>query len=163
MANKRIQKNKKQGTVAIIGLGYVGLPLACLAAEKGYQVFGIIKNKSKAEMINAGQCPIDDARLKRWLKKVSLDATTDWSVIRNVKTIVICVPTPIDSLNNPDFGPLIDACSNIARYLKKGQLVIIESTINPGVCEEIIKPILEKSRLKASRDFGLTHCPERIN
>lgn len=164
MTNKRIQKAKRRlGAVAVVGLGYVGLPLACLAAEKGYTVFGIIKNKLKAEMISAGQCPIDDSRLKRWLKKVQIEAGTDYSVVRKVKTVIVCVPTPIDSLNNPDFGPLIDACSNLVRYLKRGQLVIIESTINPGVCEEIVLPILEKSRLKAGRNFSLAHCPERIN
>ncbi len=163
MIKKGNRKIRNKGTIAIIGLGYVGLPLACLAAEKGYKVFGIIKNKTRAEMISAGRCPIDDARLKRWLKRVSIEATTDWSAIRKAKTVAVCVPTPIDSLNNPDFGPLVDACSNMARHLKKGQLVIIESTINPGVCEEVVKPILEKSRLKAGRDFSLAHCPERIN
>ncbi|MFH0853269.1 MAG: nucleotide sugar dehydrogenase [bacterium] len=158
--SKKKPRNKQ---IAIIGLGYVGLPLACLAAEKGYQVIGVVRDNKKAEMINYKKSPIDDRRLQRWLKKVDLKVSTDFKSIKQARIIVVCVPTPIDENHDPDFQPLIKACTDISKYLKKGQLVIIESTINPGVCEEIILPILEKSGLKAGKHFGLAHCPERIN
>ncbi|MFH0952030.1 MAG: nucleotide sugar dehydrogenase [Patescibacteria group bacterium] len=157
------QKLKKRDKIAVIGLGYVGLPLACLAASKGYQVTGLAQNKKKVAMINDKKSPIKDSRLASWLKNVAIEATTDYKVIQKVKIIVICVPTPVDEFYNPDLKPIRSACQSIRQYLKKGQLVIVESTINPGICEEVIRPILEKSGLKAGKDFYLAHCPERIN
>ncbi|MFC1662936.1 nucleotide sugar dehydrogenase [Patescibacteria group bacterium] len=165
----RIKKSSKKkyyrsrGTIAVIGLGYVGLPLACIAAEKGYKVIGVAKNKAKIELINNGQSPIADRQLKSWLKNVSINASSDYNLVQKAKIIIVSVPTPVDEFYNPDLRPLKSACESIRKNLKKGQLVVIESTVNPGICEEVVKPILEKSKLVAGRDFYLSHCPERIN
>jgi nucleotide sugar dehydrogenase len=161
MKKEKVKKYKK--TVAIIGLGYVGLPLACLCAEKGYRVYGIDKDRSKINKINKNISPIDDKDVKDWIKRVKIEATADYSVIKKTDIVVICVPTPVDKFYNPDLKPVISATENIRKNLKKGHLIIMESTVNPGVCEEVMLSILEKSGLKAGRDFDLAHCPERIN
>lgn len=162
--NKLSKKIKKyKGTVVVVGLGYVGLPLACLASEKGYRVLGLDLSKNKIDLINKKISPIKDHKLSRWLKSVEIEATDDPRVIKKAKIIIICVPTPIDQFNNPDLKPVQGAAKTIARNLTKGQLVILESTVNPGVCEEVVLPILLQSGKKAGRDFFLAHCPERIN
>lgn len=158
---KAIKKIK--GTVTIIGLGYVGLPLACLCAEKGYKVYGVAKDKKKINLINKNISPLHDKELEEWIKKVKIEAGTNFDVIKKSEIIVVCVPTPVDEQYNPDLGPVKSATEGIRKNMKKGQLIIMESTINPGVCEEVMLPILEKSGLKAGRDFDLAHCPERIN
>jgi len=160
---KKRVKNKKKEVVAIIGLGYVGLPLACLCAEKSYKVYGLGKDRKKINLVNKGISPIADEELDEWLRQVKIEATTDYSVIKKSNIIVVCVPTPVDEQYNPDLKPVISATEGIRKNLKKGSLVIMESTVNPGVCEEVMLPILEKSGLKAGRDFDLAHCPERIN
>jgi len=159
---KRV-KNKKKEIVAIIGLGYVGLPLACLCAEKGYKVYGLGKDRKKINLINKSISPIADKKTDEWLRQVKIEATADYSVIKKSNIIVVCVPTPVDEQYNPDLKPVISATEGIRKNLRKGHLVIMESTVNPGVCEEVMLPILEKSGLKAGRDFDLAHCPERIN
>lgn len=150
-------------TVTVIGLGYVGLPLACLLAEKGNKVYGLDIDKGRIDLINKGISPINDESLKKKLEKVKITATADGGVIAESEVIVICVPTPVDINNHPDLAPLTSAAKTISKNLKKWQLVIIESTIFPGTTEEIIKPILENSGLSAGRDFHLAHCPERID
>jgi len=135
-------------SVAVFGLGYVGLPLAKLAKSKGYRVLGV---------------DISEAAVKK-AKTEGVEATTDGvSAAKGVDVIVVCVPTPIDEAYMPNLGPVKSACETIARGLGKGKLVIVESTINPGVMEEVVKPILEKTGLKAGKDFHLAHCPERID
>lgn len=156
-------RKKIKGTVAIVGLGYVGLPLACLCAEKGYKVYGVAKDKKKINLINKNISPFHDVELEEWIKKVKIEAGTSFDVIRKSQIVVVCVPTPVDEQYNPDLRPVISATEGIRKNLKKGHLIIMESTINPGVCEEVMLPILEKSGLKAGRDFDLAHCPERIN
>ncbi|MFA5134781.1 MAG: nucleotide sugar dehydrogenase [Patescibacteria group bacterium] len=156
---------KKRTIVTVVGVGYVGLPLACLCGEKGFLTYGISTDKKKVSQINNGQSPIKgDPVLQQWVSKKFLTATTKFDTVRRSDIIIICVPTPIDKHYNPDLSPVRSASKNIAKHLKKGQLVIMESTVNPGVCEEVIIPILEKgSGLKVGKDIHLAHCPERIN
>ena len=154
-------ENKK---VSIVGLGYVGLPLAILTQNKGYSVVGIDMDENKIQIIKSGQSPFVDEFVSNWLISNSLDVTNDFKVVEDTEIIVVCVPTPVDKHFTPDLSPLISACTKIAYELKKGHLVIIESTINPGVCDEIVIPLLEKeSGLTSSKDFSVAHCPERIN
>ena len=153
----------RQKTIAIVGIGYVGLPLACLCANKGYKVFGLGKHRDKIDMVNAGISPIKERSLQIDVKKKLIVATDDYRVIKKASIVIICVPTPVDELYTPDLSPVRSASEGVRKNLKKGQLVIVESTINPGVCEEVVKPILEKQGKKVGRDFYLAHCPERIN
>lgn len=151
--------------VAIVGLGYVGLPLAVLCARKGFEVAGIDINEEIVGLTNEGVSHIDDEQLKKSLAKVKgkLTATTDFSVIKDAGYIVVCVPTPVDDKKQPNLLPLKSALEAIAKHLSEGQVVIIESTIYPGVTEEIGIPVLEGSGLKAGKDFHVAHCPERID
>jgi len=162
---KKIKKLKKNKAIIVVGLGYVGLPLACLCAEKGYKIYGLARNAKNLRMINKGVNPLkDDPSLDDTIAKKLITASKDFSYVAKSDIIIICVPTPVDKFYNPDLTPVKSASKNIAKYLKKGQLVIVESTINPGVCEEVVQPILENiSKLKAGKDFYLAHCPERIN
>lgn len=156
--------NKKSKKVVIVGLGYVGLPLAILAYRKGYQVKGIVRDQDKARDINKGICPFKDKELDKLLKKYPVFATTDFSVISEADIIISCVPTPITENNYPDFEPIITSSAKIGKYLKKGSLVILESTVNPGATETVMIPILEvTSHMKSGTDFYVSHCPERIN
>lgn len=144
-------------------MGYVGLPLACLASEKGWKTFGIVRNPEKAEAINRKASPVQEPGLSRWLRRTNVHATTDYRVIKQCSIVVICVPTPVDEHYNPDFRPLRQAVRSVAKYLRRGHTIILESTVNPGVCEEVMVPLLEASGLKARKDFTLAHCPERID
>jgi len=158
----KTQKNDKR--IAVVGLGYVGLPLALLLSEKQYDVVGIDIVKSKVESINSRISPFPDTHIDKQLQNTNLVATTDYSKISESSKIIICVPTPVNSDKSPNYFPLISACESVGSYMVKGQLIVIESTINPGVSEEVVLPILEKnSGLKAGKDFSLAHCPERVN
>lgn len=154
---------RKKEKVVIIGLGYVGLPLACLCAEKGYQTFGLDKNLNKVNSINKKIVPFSDKKLQKWLSKSKITATTDDKIIKKANIIVICVPTPVDNFYQPDLKPVIAAAKSIANNHHGNQLIILESTVNPGVCEEIILPIFKKKKYKIDKDFYIAHCPERIN
>jgi nucleotide sugar dehydrogenase len=162
---RKREGRKQKEVITIVGLGYVGLPLACLCVEKGYKTYGIAKDKRKLDMINNGENPlVDDQSLNKVIATKAIQAGRDFNCVAKSDIIIICVPTPVDEFHNPDLTPVESASKNVAKYLKKGQLVIIESTINPGVCEEVVKPILEEiSSLQAGKDFYLAHCPERIN
>ncbi|MBN2251909.1 MAG: nucleotide sugar dehydrogenase [Candidatus Altiarchaeota archaeon] len=156
---------KTSGKVAVIGLGYVGLPLACLCARKSYFVLGVDIIPEIVEKTNKGISHIKDPELEKGLKKASgkITATDKFEGITGCDTVVICVPTPVDEKYKPDLRPLKSACNRIYALIQKGQLIIVESTIYPGVIEEVVKPILERSGLKAGEDFYLAHCPERID
>lgn len=156
-------KQPKSQSVVVIGLGYVGLPLACLVAEKGFSVYGYALDEEKIKKINNRESPIQDEMLIRWMKEVSIEASTDPSIIAKGDIIVVCVPTPVDSGHLPDLTPVRDASEKIRDAMQDGQLIIVESTVNPGVCEEVILPILEEKGKRAGKDFFLAHCPERIN
>lgn len=153
-------------TAAIIGLGYVGLPLAILLAKKGYRVIGIDINAERVGQINKGIVPFKDGEMMKDLALYPIKATTDAGEIRNASVIIMCVPTPVYENLMPNLELVSAAAKSIAPHLKKGagQLVILESTVNPGVSETIVLPILEEgSGLICGRDFYLAHCPERVN
>lgn len=150
-------------TVAIIGLGYVGLPLACLSAKKGYEVIGIDIDKEKVSKINKNISPIDDDYIKENIKKAKIRATTEFSDVNKADYIIICVPTPVTKKHLPDMSFVENATKAITPHLKKGQTIVLESTVHPGTTNEIMQPILEKSGLIAGKDFYLSHCPERID
>ena len=154
-------KNRNQ-TVCVIGLGYVGLPLAVQCALNGYRVFGLENDKEKNILINNGKSPIKEEFLETNLPNVKIKATHDPKVIRKSDVIIMCVPTPVDDNFYPDLGPVKNATLAIVRNFNPGQLVVIESTINPGVCEEIIEPIFAEAGYTVGKDYDLAHCPERI-
>ena len=151
-------------TVAIIGLGYVGLPLALITAEKGYKVYGFDLDKKKIEKIKKGQSPFKEEFIeerKNLLPKIN--ASTNPAVIKKADIVIVCVPTPVDEKFYPILDPLTSAVEIIIANRKPKQLVIIESTINPGVCEEVLEPIFAKNKLKEGHDYYMAHCPERID
>lgn len=150
-------------TVAVVGLGYVGLPLCVRASERGYKVIGFDTNKEKIALLNQGKSPIEDAFLKENIARFPFDATNDAKKLKTADIFLICVPTPVDESFYPDLEPVISAATLIATHAKKGALVVLESTVNPGVSEEIVRPIFEKSGYTVGKDIYLAHCPERIN
>jgi len=155
----------KKQKVAVIGLGYVGLPLAT-AIEKArkYEVVGFDMNKEKVDMINKQISPLVDALVEKELKQFPILATTDESKLKGTDIFIIAVPTPVYDDHTPDYTPVIAATKTVTKYLQKGNTVVLESTVNPGTCEEIMLPILENgTKLKGGVDFNLSHCPERIN
>jgi UDP-N-acetyl-D-glucosamine dehydrogenase len=150
--------------VAVVGLGYVGLPLALLAQRKGHAVTGIDTDQPKIEALAAGRPPFPDADIERQLSSQTLPATTDFAAVKEASTIIICVPTPVYPDKQPNLEPVVAAATSVGRHLAKGSLVVLESTVNPGVTEAIVIPRLEReSGLVAGQDFSVAHCPERIN
>jgi len=163
MAEASVDISGKDKSVCVIGLGYVGLPIAVRAVERGYAVSGVDLDDRKISLINEGKSPIEDAGLSEEIPKYSFKATTDPAVINEADIVLICVPTPVDSMHFPDLRPVRGATEMIAKNAKKGALVVLESTVNPGVSEEIVKPILEEAGFTVGTDIFLAHCPERIN
>lgn len=156
-----MEKNKN---ITIVGLGYVGLPLALLAEKKGFEVAGVVRTSKTRDLINSKKSPFKDALIQKDLKKSGIRASTSFKEIRNSQVVVICVPTPATSTNKPDLAPLKDVTRKIAEHLQSGQLIILESTVNPGVSEEIMIPLIDKiSGLHCGKDYSFAHCPERIN
>ncbi len=148
---------------AIIGLGYVGLPLALLAAKKGHDVIGIDVDTAKVDSLTAKKSYIDDISDKQ-VASSKAKFTTDMSEVRTADFVVVCVPTPVDQDKQPDLTILENATKGLAKYVNSGTMVIIESTINPGVCDKIIRPLLEAGSGKTvGKDIYLAHCPERVN
>jgi len=158
------EERVRSQTVAIVGLGYVGLPLAVLARKKGLRVRGFDIDTEKIAMINTGEVPYLTPDEQESLTKLHLHASADTSVLAGADTYVICVPTPVHHDHEPDLGPLESACRMVAPHLTRDSLVIVESTVNPGVSESIALKILEDgSGLTAGKDFSFAYCPERIN
>lgn len=150
----------------VIGLGYVGLPLAIEMAKAGFKTIGIEIKKERVDSANQGRSYIGDVtdyELKILVEKKIFTATTDFSEICKVDFIAICVPTPLDAHGHPDLSYVESSAKSIARYLRKGMIVVLESTSYPGTTEEIVKPILESSGLKCGKDFYLGCSPERID
>lgn len=150
--------------IAVIGLGYVGLPLALLAEEKGFDVIGIDLSKDKLAKLQKRQPVIDDVTANKQLAKSKMHFTDDFSVLKDVEIAVVCVPTPVDDNKNPDLRPVKGASTSAAKHLKPGSLLVIESTINPGVCDEVIIPLIEEETDHViGKTLYVAHCPERIN
>ena len=158
--------NIRMNAISIFGLGYVGLPLACLCAEKGYTVYGVDIDQKKVALINDGVCPINDELLEKDVARLKelIKATTDGiTAVQNSDIVVICVPTPVEKDSKPNLDFVKSAVKTISKGLKPGQLIILESTVAPWTTETIVKEMLETSNYKASIDFDLAHCPERID
>ncbi|HPN31756.1 MAG TPA: nucleotide sugar dehydrogenase [bacterium] len=161
-----LKLKNKTAKVGIIGLGYVGLPLAVEFAKAGFSVTGIDISPEVVNNVNAGKSYIIDvssSELSSLVKKKKIRATADFSVIRELDTINICVPTPLRKSKDPDVSFIISAVTEIQKFIKKEQLIILESTTYPGTTEEIVKPLLEETGLKAGVDFYLAFSPERVD
>lgn len=156
----------KKVVVGIIGLGYVGLPLAVEFAKAGLKVIGFDVQKEKVDLVNKGDSYIDDVKageLREVVNSGKLKATTDEKFLGKVDAICVCVPTPLDQHGQPDISYVKGSTEQIARYLQKGQLIILESTTYPGTTREVILPILEKAGGKVGKDFYLAFSPERVD
>lgn len=151
----------------VVGLGYVGLPLAVEKAKAGFKTIGFDVQAKKVQLVNEGHNYIGDvvdSDLKRLVEEGMLKATSDFSFIKDVDFVAICVPTPLDAHQQPDISYVRDSAISISKYLTKGTMVVLESTTYPGTTEELIKPILEEgSGLKCGEDFYLGFSPERVD
>lgn len=158
---------EKSIKVGVVGLGYVGLPLAVEKAKAGFKTIGFDVQAEKVNMVNEGHNYIGDvvdSDLKRLVAEGMLKATTDFSFVKDVDFIAICVPTPLDAHQEPDISYVKSSTEAISKYLTKGTMVVLESTTYPGTTEELIKPILEQgSGLKCGEDFYLGFSPERVD
>lgn len=154
----------KENKVAVIGLGYVGLPLAIRCIEKGYSVIGLDLDQRKLDSIAQGKSPFKEEFIEERLDLLKkLEATNNASVLKDADIILICVPTPVDEQFYPNLDPVRGAVKLCIENTRKGQLVVVESTINPGVCEEVVEPMFAKAGLVEGKDYYLAHCPERID
>lgn len=168
MKEALLNKIKNRGIiVGVVGLGYVGLPLAVEKAMAGYKVIGFDVQEEKVNSVNRGINYIGDvvdSELQRLVKDGLLSATSDFSFIKSVDFIAICVPTPLDEHQQPDITYVKNSSIEIAKYLKKESIVVLESTTYPGTTEELLMPILESgSGLKCGKDFYLGFSPERVD
>ncbi|ATF15963.1 nucleotide sugar dehydrogenase [Brevibacillus porteri] len=167
LAEKLIRKfEERTAVIGVVGLGYVGLPLAVEKAKAGFQVIGFDVQSDKVDMVNKGINYIGDVLnedLLSTVKAKKLNATADYSFIHNVDAVAICVPTPLDKYHQPDTSYVSSSAREIAKHLKPGMLVVLESTTYPGTTEELVKPILEESGLKCGVDFFLAYSPERVD
>jgi len=156
-------KNKKV-IVGVLGLGYVGLPLAREFASAGVRVVGFDIDKRKVEVLNSGRSIIKHvphSQIRQMIKSGLFEATANMALLRTVDAILICVPTPLTANREPDMQFIISSAETIAKYLRRGQLVVLESTTYPGTTRELVAPILERKGLRAGRDFHLAFSPER--
>ena len=162
---KKIEE--KSITVGVVGLGYVGLPLAVEKAKAGFKTIGFYVQDEKVKLVNEGHNYIGDvvdSDLKELVESKMLTATTDFSFVKDVDFVAICVPTPLDTHQQPDISYVKSSTEAISKYLTKGTMVVLESTTYPGTTEELIKPILEEgSGLKCGEDFYLGFSPERVD
>ncbi len=157
---------RKEAKAGVVGLGYVGLPLAVEFARVGFPVTGIDVNQSKVDEVNAGRSyvkDVPDSALAPLTGDGRLRATADFSAIGELDTVNICVPTPLRKTKDPDMSYVADACREIAGRLHRGMLVILESTTYPGTTDEFVLPMLEESGLKVGEDFFLCFSPERVD
>jgi len=156
----------RRARVGVVGLGYVGLPLAVEFAEAGFCVTGIDVDKSKIDAINRGESYVQDVPtsvLKPLVEAGKIRATADFTAVSNLDTINICVPTPLRKTKDPDMSYIVSSCQEIAKYFHPGILVILESTTYPGTTDELMLPMFERADLKVGEDFFLCFSPERVD
>jgi UDP-N-acetyl-D-glucosamine dehydrogenase len=156
----------KTAVIGVVGLGYVGLPLAVEKAKADYKVIGFDILQNRVDMVNQGINYIGDVvddELKELVQSGRLKATTDYSQISEVDAVAICVPTPLDKYQQPNISYVESSAKSIAKYLHPGMLVVLESTTYPGTTEEVVQPILEATGLKVGVDFYLAYSPERVD
>ena len=156
----------REATLGVIGLGYVGLPLAVEKAKAGFKVYGFDVQKEKVDMVNAGKNYIGDVvneDLEALVKAGQLVATANFADAAKCDCVCICVPTPLDAHQQPDISYVRSSTESIVPYVHKDMLVVLESTTYPGTTEELCRPILEKSGLKCGVDFYLAFSPERVD
>src|SRR5437764_8345680 len=154
----------RQARFGVIGLGYVGLPLGLTLSDAGFDVTGIDIDTNRIDSIVAGRSyitDIGDQELQKAIREKRFRATTDLSQIKNLDAVSICVPTPLRKTKDPDMSYVISAADAIAKELRPGQLVILESTTYPGTTEELVLPALEAGGLKVGQDFFVAYSPER--
>lgn len=156
----------KNANVAVIGLGYVGLPYAVAFAEAGYNVHGIDLDKNKINLIRRGGSyiiDIDSNRIRNVIKNDKLRVHSDYNIISDIDAVVVCVPTPLNKTRDPELSFIVSAFTNIREKMREGQLYILSSTTYPGTTIEVVYPILSKSGLKVGEDYFLAFSPERID
>ena len=157
---------KRTARLAVIGLGYVGLPLAVELAQAGFEVYGIDIDEKRVAQLNSGRSYIQDvptADVRALVRQKRFTATTDFSVLKKCDAVNICVPTPLSKQRDPDVSFIVAAATEVARFLHKGQLVILESTTYPGTTDELVLPMLAESGLVVGKDFFLAFSPERVD
>lgn len=158
--------SSRKAIVSVIGMGYVGLPLAVELSKVGFVVRGIDIKEDKVTLVNSGRsdvADVQDEELNRLVKSGSLKATTNFATLKESDVVNICVPTPLSKTKDPDVSFILNAVKQIKSNLHPNQLVVLESTTYPGTTEELLLPILEETGLKAGRDFFLAFSPERID
>jgi len=156
----------KSAVTGIVGLGYVGLPLAVAFVEAGFEVLGVDMQQKRVDAVNQGQSYIADVSSERLQAAIAgnrLQATTEQNRLKETDAICICVPTPLTRTKDPDLSYVIHESKEIAKYLQPGQLIVLESTTYPGTTREMVLPILESSKLKGGMDFYLAYSPERVD
>ena len=166
MSSLEQKLRSKSATVGVVGLGYVGLPLAVVFAEASFKVLGIDVQQWRVDAVNEGRSYIGDVRSDRLLLLRSrhlLEATTAQSRLSEADAVCICVPTPLTRTKDPDLSYVIRESEEISQHLRPGQLIILESTTYPGTTRQVVQPILERSGLKGGTDFHLAFSPERVD
>jgi UDP-N-acetyl-D-glucosamine dehydrogenase len=156
----------REARIGIIGMGYVGLPLVKTFLAQGFEVVGFDIDEKKVDLLNQGKSYIKHVHaeeLKGFLKKKKFRATADFTVLEETDVIIICVPTPLDPYKNPDLSFVLKTTKTVSNALRKGQLVVLESTTYPGTTEEEVLPLLESGGLHVGEDFFLAYSPEREN
>ncbi|HXH70100.1 MAG TPA: nucleotide sugar dehydrogenase, partial [Pyrinomonadaceae bacterium] len=157
---------EKRATIGVVGLGYVGLPLIVEFALKGFQGIGFEVDRKKADGINAGKSyivDVSDENVKKCVESGKLKATTDFSELEKCDVIIICVPTPLRKTKDPDMSYILAAGGEIQKYMRSGQLIILESTTYPGTTDEVLQPMFEEKGFKLDEDFLLAFSPERVD
>ncbi|HUN82066.1 MAG TPA: NAD(P)-binding domain-containing protein, partial [Phycisphaerae bacterium] len=167
MDTKNLERKiaQRKALVGIMGMGYVGLPLARTFGNAGFQTLGFDIDPNKVRMLNSGRSyikHIPDSMIKGLIKEKRFRATADFRELRKPDAIIICVPTPLSKTRDPDMSYIESTAEAIGKNLRRGQLIVLESTTYPGTTRDLVKPILEKgSGLKAGKDFFLAFSPER--